>query len=293
LIIVRNAPGDSRWNAIERLWSFLNNKLAGLTLPTKIAEETDDEYEDRCLEILNAALQDFVYDGHEVKSIAVPCGAEEVEVDGSKFANNFFKEEEAKTVHSIQKDKKMNRRTLRRLHPDIADNFQVIMKHVQITLHGFVFRKCKPGDGNPCGYCKANPTRGSKELWSVLPSKKSGGLFYDCEPDPNKPGHYRTLLDLVSNVNNIKIKPDGEFADVERCKEKNCLVSFKSKADANRHYRLFHDLESSANPNGYKCNFKMSNGEICATVYQTQWLLVKHKQATGHSIKRKKSGDNG
>ena len=68
-------------------------------------------------------------------------------------------------------------------------------------------------------FCKKNPRRSSDKFWESLPRKSSGGLFFDLQPDPEKPDHYRTLLDMLKDVVNIKIQPDGMFKDVfGRCK---------------------------------------------------------------------------
>merc|ERR1712117_878873 len=123
----------------------------------------------------------------------------------------------------------MHKRKLRENFPELAAELKLIYKHVDTRLHGYIFRKCEPGS-YACDHCKEHPTRSSKDFWKYLPKKKSGGLFYDCEVDPDLPGHYRTLLDLMGKVKDIEIKPDSMFADVDRCKVKYCYCSFKSQA---------------------------------------------------------------
>ena len=124
-------------------------------------------------------------------------------------------------------NKKMDKRMLREKHPEIYKQLQNIFKHVDIRLHGFIFRKCHPRD-HQCDFCKENPRRSSEELWKCLPVKASGGLFYDVEPDTNMPGHYRTLLDMMKDVKKIEIKPDRVFGEVfGRCKVKpNCYCKY-------------------------------------------------------------------
>ena len=169
---------------------------------------------------MNAALAGFKYDNHPVIPIHVPSDSNEVEIDGKKYPNDYFKEEDALKIKDIMKDDKMTRRKMRENHPEVADNMKLIFRHMQVTLHGYVFRKCKPGDGQSCQFCKDHPPRASQRLWSALPSKDSGGLFFDCEDDLSRPGHYRTLLDLLKNIKDVKIKPDGMFPDVTRCQVK-------------------------------------------------------------------------
>ena len=101
----------------------------------------------------------------------------------------------------------------------MTEMMKIIFKHIQITLHGFVYRKCGPNDVKSCDYCKSNPPRGSEKLWSALPDRaKNGALFYDCEEDMNNPGHYRPLLDLIQHVKDITIKLVRMFSDVSYCK---------------------------------------------------------------------------
>ena len=228
-----------------RLWSFINNVLVGKILKGKEDGLSDDEAEDRAINELVRVLEGVKFDGFEVHPIGVPCDISEndVVIDGKTVFNNSFTEEEAKLVHKIMKDKSMTRKKLLNDNPEVAETLKIIFKHIQVTLHGFAIRKCKKGkiQGPVCKYCQEHPTRASEKLWSALPHTRSGGLFFDCEPDVGNPGHYRTLLDLVKNVDTVRIKLDGMFDDVQYCDVSNCMVTFKSNADAQRHARLCHD----------------------------------------------------
>ena len=272
-----------QYSYIFSLWSFINNKLVGLKLPSKHDGESDEEYEDRCINVLIKALEGFKYDGHPVTAVHVPSNTNEVEIGGEKYANNFFKEDEAAKVQDIMDDDKMTREKLRSHEPTVAEYLKIIFHHMQTTAHGYVIRKCKPGEYS-CEYCKSHPTRGSTRLWSALPSKKSGGLFYDCQEDVNKPGHYRTLLDLL-NEKDLKIKPDGIFPEMEKCQEKNCFTTFKSRKDGERHSRLAHNIVQVQTE--FPCNFKV-NGKTCGQVFESAYFLQKHKNLTGHKVCRKK-----
>ena len=132
------------------------------------------------------------------------------------FENDHIEEEETVVIQRIMEDKKMDKKKLREKHPDIYKELKVILKHVDVRLHGYVFRKCHPRERN-CSYCKNNPRRGSDQMWKCLPKKSSGGLFFDCEKDPERPGHYKTLLDLLKEGTKIKIKPDAMYEGYDRC----------------------------------------------------------------------------
>ena len=168
--------------------------------------------------LLRSCLKDMVYDGHVVTNVHVPANSSIVKIGESEYENDHIPSDEPKLVQMIMENKKMDKRMLREKHPEISKHLQNIFKHVDIRLHGFVFRKCHPRDYQ-CDYCKENPRRSSNNLWKCLPSKSSGGLFFDVEPDPKMPGHYRTLLDMMKDGKKIKIEPDKVFGDVfGRCK---------------------------------------------------------------------------
>ena len=54
--------------------------MAGVTLPSVQQDEDEDEAEDKAINLLlEAALGDLVYDGHNVNNIAVPCASNDVD----------------------------------------------------------------------------------------------------------------------------------------------------------------------------------------------------------------------
>ena len=168
-------------------------------------------------------------------------------------------------------------------HPAIAEELKLFYKHADIRAHNYFFRKCHKDASYSCPWCKDHPVRSSDKFWSCLPQKSSGGLFFDCEEDPNRPGHNRTLLDLLKNIKTVKIAPDGQLEGVTRCKEKRCFCTFKSVADAERHCRMVHGEASKKNLS-HVCRFKV-NGVPCGIVFDKKWDLTKHKNKEGH-VKR-------
>ena len=148
--------------------------------------------------------------------IHVPCTSSTVNIGGELYENDFIEEEETVQVQRIMEDKKIDKQKLRETYPHIHGRLKTILKHVDSRLHGYIFRKCHPKERN-CKHCKEKPVRGSAQLWSCLPKKSSGGLFFDCEVDKESPGRYRTLLDLLKDGVKIKINPDGMFDGYSRC----------------------------------------------------------------------------
>ncbi len=188
-----------------------------MILPPRRPDQSQEESENDSIQLLiNSCLKDLEFDGHPVVSVHVPCTSSLVDINGEVFENDHIEEEETEIVQRIMEDKKMDQKRLKELHPDIYRELKTILKHVDIRLHGYVFRKCHPKERN-CSYCKNNPRRGSDQLWKCLPKKSSGGLFFDCEKDPERPGHYKTLLDLLKEGAKIKIKPDAMYEGYDRC----------------------------------------------------------------------------
>ena len=257
--------------------------MAGVTLPSVQQDEDEDEAEDKAINLLlEAALGDLVYDGHNVNNIAVPCASNDVIIGGEVFNNEHTSQETAEVIQKLMMDKKMTKRTIKENHPDLSEDLKLFYKHCDDRLHAYVLRKCHVKE-KACKYCRENPPRSSQQFWNSMPKSSSGGLFYDVDDDPAKEGHYTTLLQDIEMVKNIKIKPDGKFLEVERCEEKMCLCSFKSGEDGKRHMRMAHN--SKVNPMRNVCKF-IINGTPCGESFESYWKLQRHKTATGHKQTR-------
>ena len=199
-------------------------------MPPRRPDQTLDESEDDAIDyLIGSCLKDLMFDGHPVTNVHVPCQSSIVKIGDKNLENDYISQDETKIVQKIMEDKKMDKRKMRQEHPQIYERLQIIFQHMDVRLHGYVFRKCHPKDYQ-CDFCKKNPRRSSDKFWKSLPRKSSGGLFFDLQPDPEKPGHYRTLLDMMRDVVRIKIKPDGMFNDVfGRCQVKILLRQFLLK----------------------------------------------------------------
>ena len=203
-------------------------------------------------------------------------------IEGDQLENDHLDPELSDVIQKIMSDKKMNKRKLKEQHSEIAERFKLFFKHADVRLHSIIFRKCHK-DARPCTWCNTHPVRGSDKLWSCLPQKSSGGLFFDSVEDLDKPGHNKTLLDLLKEIKSLKINPDSQFEDIVRCKEKGCLYTIKSEADGDRHCRIAHNENSKKNVS-HVCRFKVA-GVMCGAVFGKKWDLTKHKNNEGH-VKR-------
>ena len=207
-------------------WGFLNKKISGLTLPPRRPDQSVEESEDDSIKLLiSSSMKDLKFDGYPVTNVHVPHNSSIVQIGEEFLDNNHIEMEETINVQKIMEDRKMVKKVVKSKHPEIYEKLKIILKHVDIRLHGFIFRKCHPKEYN-CVYCKKFPPRSSEQFWNCLPKKSSGGLFFDAEPDTNFPGHYRTLLDLLGEGGSIKVKPDGEYQiPFGRCQVRLYFVS--------------------------------------------------------------------
>ena len=86
----------------------------------------EDEAEDAAIQILiETALINLQYNGHEIVPIQVNCNSSRVSIKNSMYENDHIKQEETVIVQKIMEDKKMTKRKLRENHPDIADKLKL------------------------------------------------------------------------------------------------------------------------------------------------------------------------
>ena len=89
LIVVKNAPKDSRFNHIEHLWGFLSNKMSGMVLPVTLEDGDDDfnlqedspEALDQTIDILNNTFMNKEFNGFAVNPLAVHCNTDSVVIN--------------------------------------------------------------------------------------------------------------------------------------------------------------------------------------------------------------------
>ena len=84
--------------------------------------------------------------------------------------------------------------------------------------------------------------------------------------------------------------PDSTLATpFGRCSVDRCATTFTSTAGAERHLKHGHGLttkEASA-PEGYFCEFEVSEGQKCGLHFAIRSRRDKHKASAGHLKKRK------
>ena len=231
LLIVKNAPKDSRFNPIEHLWGYFSKKLAGMVLPLRLIGEDDDktlsedsvEVNNQAIDILTNTFKNKKFNGFPIVPVSVHCNAEKVVIGEDELDHKTFDElEQDKDFY----DSNLSQRRVRDKDPETMKEARLIAHHMDKRSHSLFYRKCMKELGDkPCTYCKEFPPSVSPELIMDLPRREDGGLFFDVAEDPVHPGHNRTFLNHIGRKYNIV--PDGDI-DVERCKVKSNLLAIPS-----------------------------------------------------------------
>ena len=145
VIMVKNAPNDSRWNEIERFWSYLTLRHKGLIIPERLPEMDENRNEDEAKDyVINEGIKMLVntdkgneWDGHKVTPVGLFQGAEEVEIDGVKLPNNAISEElyehRKKLIESTNTFD-----TISRLDPEFAKDCKMFNQHYDRRCHFFM-----------------------------------------------------------------------------------------------------------------------------------------------------------
>ena len=110
IIMVKNAPNDSKYNQIEHFWSYLSKLHAGLTIPetlddmndeNRTQEEADNYVLDEAIKVLCNLDKNKEWDGHKVTPLPVFTNSDEVEINGKLVGNTAFSEEESERLKEM------------------------------------------------------------------------------------------------------------------------------------------------------------------------------------------------
>ena len=221
LLVVKYAPGQSRYNPVERAWSKMTRVFGGVILRPNEDKGDDSDKESMLtsLQKVKGLMSGFTFDGYNWTSVIVPPEEMEdmVEIEGSMIKNNFYSDiDEVNKVYqgAVSKTKLKNLANENNL---VWKEMKKMHKHLDKRQHALVFRRCEPGT-KMCSDCRKRKTRLPKVLRDSLPKKKAGGLFYVPQPDRHHLGKNMTYLDQVKEVKKMKIVPDSDLNnDVVRC----------------------------------------------------------------------------
>ena len=104
------------------------------------------------------------------------------------------------------------------------------------------------------------------------------GFFYDNGSEKDRPGHFRTLLDMIQNINTL-IVPDGTYDRIIHYPEIWCFTVCKGDADRelDRQLATYNPTSKGNNPVlNIICQHKTKGG-IYGLSFNTWGLLKKCK----------------
>ena len=308
LHIVKYAPSQSKFNMIERAWSAMTKSLSNIILdpdrkiwnshdPKKSPSENMDlEFLDQCFETITDALKDYKF-GEDTKwrNIVVKPNSNKVVIDEEQIKNDSYADMEDVRKFHVKKVSKKNRDEMQSdQEKELLKEYKFFVKHSDVRKHAIYFSRCPKY--NACDDCekyheRVNLPEDFEEKINLPNKQNNGALFFEPEEDPNHQGHYKTFLKLAKEFAEDKFKtflPDSNITDgqVDRCKEKGCLTTFRSQAGADRHYALLHNR----NTPGVTQRLQFCTFPGCNKGFPTLYYLNKHKKKDNHQKKNETRG---
>jgi len=223
LVIQCYAPGHSRFNPIERSWSFLTKKIVGVVLPDTINGKVPSPNDiDGWLQVLDNATKlcskfwdKKVYAGFPiyVKTIL----SNDALINPIKATHRMFKEFANATKTQLKQIEEF--KALQKV-------YTFLVQHTNRKAYQLEFFRC---ESNDCVHCVSLPKRQNNFLDMT---RNFGRSCPVPEESPFFEGHYKTFLEmLVSHTNHQKPTTHGVC-------EKGCSYAFFSEADKQRHMLL-------------------------------------------------------
>ena len=227
LLVQCYAPGHSRFNPIERSWSFLTKWLVGVTLPTdanggKVPKDDDDEgwntVLDNAAEVCTKFWHGRRVNGHKIN--AFPFLTSNPDIESLKRHHQ--------TIHSFAKAsaKQLRDGSDEKLLQKV---YQLLVTHCNRKPYQLEFVRCS----RPlCNHCMSLPKRNNPLLDLV---DEFGGSF----PSPTESfihrGHFENFVETFQQLS-FKAK-HSDISKHGQCPY-GCNYTFFSDADRKRHIRL-------------------------------------------------------
>ncbi|XP_062518097.1 uncharacterized protein LOC134193289 [Corticium candelabrum] len=291
LVVVCNAPGFSRYNPIEHLWSPCSKWLAGVSLPSCLPGETvapalqNVSYEERrtkedqvfsnALDQLDIYWDGKFHDGFRVTSVGVKSGVSHAPTL-TRYSQGDY-----------ENVKNMLKSSLRAIKADevkmqLLEEWRYLVKHMDRRWGMVCFRKGSCRDDS----CKCMTNGLSATSVNKVPCSDTWCLP-PVTPDTDNPGHYLTYRQTLSAL--CISKPDQHLKDVMTDRCPRCRYVFTSQADQHRHIQLVHGGNrvlneiSGSEPVPKKSTYRCV---VCSQEYHSKYQLQKHKNESGHTVGR-------
>ena len=308
LHIVKYAPSQSKFNMIERAWSAMTKRIANIILdperkiwksndPKKSPSENIDlDFLDQCFETIINALKDYKF-GEDTKwrNVVVKPNSDKVVIDDEEIKNDHYSDLDDVRKFHVQKVSKKNRDEMQsNQERELLKEYKFFVKHSDVRKHALYFSRCPRY--NACEDCqeyheRANLPEDFEEKINLPNKQNNGALFFEPEQDPDHKGHFKTFLRLAKELSEDKFKlfkPDSNITDgpADRCKEKDCLTTFRSQAGADRHYALLHNR----NTPGVTQRLMFCTFPGCNKGFPSLHYLTKHRKKDKHQKKDETRG---
>ena len=148
LIVVKNAPKDSRYNPIEHLWGYLTPKLAGMVLPTKLIDERKEDESldadspqvlDQAIDIVKNTMEGKRFNSFSVVPVAVHCNSDTLVIGDKQMKQKTFDDLEEVTDYY---DSNLSKERLRHKNQELMEESKLIHKHMDKRTYCIFYRKC-------------------------------------------------------------------------------------------------------------------------------------------------------
>ena len=223
LVIQCYAPGHSRFNPIERYWSYLTKWLVGVVLPVDLNGVIPSESDSESWNIIlnNAATMCALFwnvkkvDGHKVTA--------------ERFTSDSSLIEAMKKTHQLIHNFTNASAKKIRESPDLTKlqwYYQLFVNHCTRKPYQVEFIRCTKSS---CGHCTKLPTRENSLLQLV---REFGGSFPTPSESKFYKGHFTTLIErynILSFQQNV-----SDLCEYGTCQH-GCKYTFFSDADKKRH----------------------------------------------------------
>ena len=251
------APYQSRFNPIEHAWSPRSNDLTGLRLSATLEAppslqsglSEDDilrkEAVIRDLAIVTVAKhwEGKKHDEFNVTPVVLESLSPSRDVTFERY-EQICKFTTAR-VQALDADVRLK---------EMKAEYKLLARHCDHRNNFLAFTKC---DNSECHHCSKFGVQSKKSMALI---RKCGGHFFTPTPDSNRPGHYRSYLDMLLCLVIFVEKPaapdhflsmDGKAP--ERCSK--CRYVFTSIADGTRHKQLAHGSSTAKASGQHVCTF--------------------------------------
>ncbi|XP_077867443.1 uncharacterized protein LOC144356671 [Saccoglossus kowalevskii] len=238
LILTSYCPGYSAYNMIERGWSTLSKKLAGVVLPDKLPGDStsphqqrlpDSERKKKEVQVFNNAMECLQNYWSNVKHGSYPVTPQYESCDG--VVNRVYNDYDR--VHKLVQGggaKKLREPQ----NAEILAEMKMMIAHVERRIGTLCFTKCQ---NQSCDHCSSNPVRAHDVMQFLrtygLPSPVSSNEYE---------GHFQTFIEASSS--RIPEIPNAHMPKYQKLNLGMCnhcrSYTFTSVADKTRHNRMFH-----------------------------------------------------